>query len=58
MELIRVQDSDYRKTYDLYMTFPENENGYMNNVYGYDYENAQKSKYDDNTTDKLKSRVT
>ena len=38
MELIRVQDSDYRKTYDLYMTFPENENGYMNNVYGYDYD--------------------
>ncbi len=38
MELIRVQDSDYRKTYDLYMTFPENDNGYMNNVYGYDYD--------------------
>ena len=38
MELIRVQDSDYKKTYDLYMTFPENENGYMNNVYGYDYD--------------------
>lgn len=38
MELIRVQDSDYRKTYELYMTFPENENGYMNNVYGYNYE--------------------
>ena len=38
MELIRVQDSDYRKTYELYMTFPENENGYINNVYGYDYE--------------------
>ncbi|PWT26982.1 GNAT family N-acetyltransferase [Butyrivibrio fibrisolvens] len=38
MELIRVQDSDYRKTYELYMSFPENENGYMNNVYGYDYE--------------------
>lgn len=38
MELIRVQDSDYRKTYDLYMTFPENENGYMNNVYGYSYD--------------------
>lgn len=37
MELIRVQDSDYRKTYDLYMTFPESENGYMNTVYGYDY---------------------
>ena len=34
MELIRVQDSDYRKTYELYMTFPENENGYMNSVYG------------------------
>ena len=38
MELIRVQDSDYRKTYELYMSFPENENGYKNNVYGYDYE--------------------
>ena len=38
MELIRVQDSDYKKTYDLYMSFPENENGYMNNVYGYDYD--------------------
>lgn len=38
MELIRVQDSDYRKTYELYMSFPESENGYMNNVYGYDYD--------------------
>ena len=38
MELIRVQDSDYRKTYELYMTFQENENGYMNSVYGYNYE--------------------
>lgn len=38
MELIRVQDSDYRKTYELYMTFPKNENGYMNSVYGYNYE--------------------
>ena len=38
MELIRVQDSDYRKTYELYMTFPENDNGYLNNVYGYSYE--------------------
>ena len=38
MELERVQDSDYRKTYELYMSFPENENGYMNNVYGYSYE--------------------
>lgn len=27
MELIRVQDSDYRKTYEHYMTFPENDNG-------------------------------
>ena len=35
MELVRVQDSDYRKAYELYMSFPENENGYMNNVYGY-----------------------
>ena len=38
MELVRVQDSDYKKTYELYMSFPENENGYINNVYGYDYE--------------------
>lgn len=38
MELVRVQDSDYRKTYELYMTFPENENGYINSVYGYNYE--------------------
>ena len=38
MELVRVQDSDYKKTYELYMTFPENENGYINNVYGYDYD--------------------
>lgn len=38
MELIRVQDSDYRKTYELLMTFPEEENGFMNSVYGYDYE--------------------
>lgn len=38
MELVRVQDSDYRKAYELYMFFPENENGYMNNVYGYSYE--------------------
>lgn len=38
MKLIRVQDSDYRKTYELYMTFPENENGFVNNVYGYDFE--------------------
>ncbi len=37
MELVRVQDSDYQKTYDLYMTFPANENGYVNSVYGYDY---------------------
>lgn len=38
MELIRVQDSDFRKTYELYMSFPESENGYINNVYGYDYD--------------------
>ncbi len=38
MELIRVQDSDYEKTYALYMTFSENEHGYINNVYGYTYE--------------------
>ena len=37
MELIRVQDSDYKRTYELYMSFLENENGYINNVYGYDY---------------------
>lgn len=38
MELVRVQDSDYKKTYELYMSFPENENGYVNSVYGYDYD--------------------
>ncbi len=31
MELIRVQDSDYKKCYELYMSFPENDHGYMNN---------------------------
>ena len=29
MELIRVQDSDYSKTYALYNTFPKEENGYV-----------------------------
>ena len=38
MELIRVQDSDLQKTYELYMSFPENENGFENNVYGFRYE--------------------
>ena len=38
MELIRVQDSDYEKTYELYMSFDQNENGYINSVYGFDYE--------------------
>lgn len=38
MELIRVQDSDYKKLYELYMSFPENENGVINVVYGYDYD--------------------
>ena len=38
MELIRVQDSEYQKTYALYMTFPENDHGYLNNVYGYNYD--------------------
>ena len=38
MELIRVQDSDYKKTYELFMSFDEDENGFVNSVYGYDYE--------------------
>ncbi len=38
MELVRVQDSDFPKTYELYMSFQENENGYINNVYGYSYD--------------------
>ena len=38
MELIRVQDSDTQKTYALYNTFLKDENGYINNVYGYSYE--------------------
>ncbi|SFK44271.1 hypothetical protein SAMN05216390_101125 [Lachnospiraceae bacterium KH1T2] len=24
MKLVRVQDSEYKKTYELYMSFPEN----------------------------------
>ncbi len=32
MELIRVQDSDYRKTYELYMSFPENETEYFTRI--------------------------
>lgn len=38
MELIRLQDSDYKKSYELYMSFPKEENGFVNNVYGYNYE--------------------
>ena len=38
MELIRVQDSDYKKTYELFMTFEADENGFLNPVYGYDYD--------------------
>ncbi|QFJ55376.1 GNAT family N-acetyltransferase [Pseudobutyrivibrio xylanivorans] len=37
MELVRVQDSDYQKAYDLFMTFKQDENGFINCVYGYDY---------------------
>lgn len=37
MELIRVQDSDLKKTYELLMTFEQDENGFINPVYGYDY---------------------
>ena len=38
MKLIRVQDSDHRKAYELFMTFKEKENGFMNACYGLDYE--------------------
>lgn len=38
MELIRVQDSDYKKSYELFMTFEADENGFLNPVYGYDYD--------------------
>ncbi|MCR5272150.1 MAG: GNAT family N-acetyltransferase [Lachnospiraceae bacterium] len=38
MKLIRVQDSDYKKCYDLFMRFPEDENGFYNSVYGYNYD--------------------
>ncbi len=37
MELVRVQDSDYKKAYALFMTFEEDENGFVNSVYGYNY---------------------
>lgn len=37
MELVRVQDSDFEKAYDLFMTFKQDENGFVNCVYGYDY---------------------
>ncbi len=38
MELIRVQDSDTKKAYEMYMTFAKDENGYINPVYGYEYD--------------------
>ena len=37
MELVRVQDSDFEKAYDLFMTFKQDENGFINCAYGYDY---------------------
>ncbi|SDB15233.1 Predicted acetyltransferase [Pseudobutyrivibrio sp. YE44] len=38
MELVRVQDSDFQKAYELFMTFPQDENGFINCAYGYDYD--------------------
>ena len=35
MELVRVQDSDFEKAYDLFMTFKQDENGFINCAYGY-----------------------
>ncbi len=38
MKLIRVQDSDFKQAYALFMTFREVENGFMNAAYGLDFE--------------------
>ena len=38
MKLIRLQDSDLRKAYDMYMSFGKGENGFEVTVYGYDFE--------------------
>ena len=37
MELIRLQDSDPKKAYELYNSFPKEEMGYTNPVFGYSY---------------------
>lgn len=37
MELIRIQDADPSKAYKLYKSFPKDENGYINPVFGYSY---------------------
>ena len=38
MELIRLQDADSKRAYELYGTYQKDENGYVNPVYGYSYE--------------------
>lgn len=34
MKLIKLWEADLKKAYDLYQTFPEEENGFMNEAYG------------------------
>lgn len=38
MELIRLQDADTKRAYELYQTYPKDENGYVNPTFGFSYE--------------------
>lgn len=38
MKLIRLWEADYKKSYDLYNSFDEVENGFTNPVYGFSFE--------------------
>ena len=38
MQLIKLWESDLKKAYDLFMTFEEDENGFMNVAYGLSFE--------------------
>lgn len=38
MKLIKLWNADVKKAYDLYMSFEENENGFMNSAYGMTFE--------------------
>ena len=38
LELVPVQESDFRKAYDLFMTYEKDENGFINAAYGMTFE--------------------